>query len=61
MPLHQWHLASAKVTSGAKTGTIKSFPGDQIVIAGDDGNALACTGSLNHAGNAFSLTWKKSY
>jgi hypothetical protein len=56
-----WHPTSARVTSGTRTGTIKSFPDDQIYLVGDDGDALDNTGNLSRSGNAFSLAWTAAY
>lgn len=60
-PFGTWRPAAALATSGGKTGSIKSFPDDQIVIVGDDGQALANTGSLASSGSTFSLTWAYAY
>ncbi len=60
-PFGTWRPASARVTSGSKTGSISSFPDDQIVIVGDDGQALASTGSLASSGSTFRLTWAYAY
>jgi hypothetical protein len=56
-----WSLTSAKVKSGSTTGTISSFPDDEITIVGIDGQNLANTGALNGPGNAFSDTWSYAY
>jgi Peptidase A4 family len=60
-PFGTWRPSSAQATSGGKAGGIKSFPDDQIVIVGNDGQALASTGSLASSGHTFSLTWAYAY
>jgi hypothetical protein len=60
-PFGTWRPASARVTSEGKTGSISSFPDDQIFIVGDDGQALENTGNLASSGTAFGLTWAYAY
>jgi hypothetical protein len=60
-PFGTWRPAAARATSEGKTGSIKSFPDDQIVIVGDDGQALASTGNLASSGTTFGLTWTYAY
>jgi Peptidase A4 family len=57
----KWTVSSASVTSGSKTGTIKTFPDDEITMVGDAGYALATPGALNSAGTGFTDTWDNSY
>jgi Peptidase A4 family len=56
-----WKVSSASVTSGSKTGTVKTFPDDEITMVGDAGYALATPGALNSAGTGFTDTWDNSY
>ena len=60
-PFGTWRPVSARATSAGRTGGIGSFPDDQIVIAGDDGRALASTGGLTSSGTAFGLSWSYAY
>jgi hypothetical protein len=55
-----WAVSSASVTSGTKTGTIKTFPDDEITMESDT-YALATPGALNSAGTGFTDTWDNSY
>lgn len=60
-----WIVSSASVTSGS-TGTIKSFPDDEITIVGvggivQPGYALGKPSALNTAGNGFSVKWANSF
>jgi hypothetical protein len=56
-----WKVTSASVTSGTKTGTVTSFPVDQITMESDGGYALAAPDSLNSPGTIFTDTWDNSY
>jgi hypothetical protein len=56
-----WKVTSASVTSGTKTGTVTSFPVDQITMESDGGYALAAPDSLNSTGTIFTDTWDNSY
>ena len=60
-PFGTWRPVSVRVTSGGRTGGVSSFPDDQIVIVGDDGRALASTGSLTSSGTTFGVTWNFAY
>jgi Peptidase A4 family len=60
-PFGTWRPSAARATSGGKAGDINSYPDDQIVIVGDDGEALASTGNLGSSGNTFGLTWSYAY
>jgi Peptidase A4 family len=57
----KWTVSSAAVTSGSKSGSVKTFPDDEITMVGDDNYALAKPGALNSAGTGFTDTWKNSY
>jgi hypothetical protein len=60
-----WSVSSASVTSGSKTGNVKTFPDDEITMINNGGvganYSLATPGALNTAGTGFSLTWDNSY
>jgi hypothetical protein len=60
-PFGTWRPVSARATSVIRTGTISSFPDDQIVMVGDDGEALDSTGNLASSGTTFGLTWAYAY
>jgi hypothetical protein len=60
-PFGTWRPVAVRATSAGRTGGINSFPDDQIVIIGDDGQTLASTGSLASSGNTFGLTWTYAY
>ncbi|HEY3831160.1 MAG TPA: G1 family glutamic endopeptidase [Acidimicrobiia bacterium] len=51
-----WSLTNASTTAGT-TGTISSFPDDDITIVGNQGEHLANTGALTSGGKAFNVTW----
>jgi hypothetical protein len=55
-----WTLNGATVKAGTKSGTIKTFPHQQIVMLNNSGRVKAQTGGLNTAGNQFKVTWKHS-
>ena len=56
---HSWTAANATVTSGSTTGVISTFPDYEITMTGNSGNK-ATPGSLNAAGNSFTVTWNRS-
>ena len=56
-----WTVTAATVKAGSKSGTIKSFPDDQITMFNKKGgHVLAQPGPLNSAGNSFKDVWKAS-
>jgi len=55
-----WTAGSDSVTAGSTTGTISSFPDDEITMVDGSGNVEAQPGPLNSSGNSFSVTWKRS-
>jgi peptidase A4-like protein len=56
-----WTLTSATVKAGSKSGTIKSFPDDEITMFNKKGgHVLAKPSALNSAGNSFKDVWKAS-
>jgi len=56
-----WTVTAATVKAGSKSGTIKSFPDDQITMFNKKGgHVLAQPGPLNSAGNSFNDVWKAS-
>jgi hypothetical protein len=62
-PLTDFHSVSfsgASVTEGSTTGTISSFPDDEITMITSSGATEATPSSLNSSGNAFSVTWDRS-
>jgi len=57
-----WKVSAATVKSGSTTGTIKTFPDDQITMVDTTQTyPLATVSALNAAGNGFTATWKNSY
>jgi len=63
-----WTVSSASVTSGKTTGSIKSFPDDEITIVSAGGITntqvfypLGKPGSLNTSGNKFSVNCADSF
>ncbi len=55
-----WTLKSATVKSGTTTGTISSFPDDEITMVDSSLKVLAKPGALNATGNQFKDVWKAS-
>jgi hypothetical protein len=55
-----WTAGSDSVTQGSTTGTISSFPDDEITMVDGSGNVEAQPGPLNSSGNSFTVTWKRS-
>jgi hypothetical protein len=55
-----WTASGATVTAGTKSGTISSFPHTEIIMVNGSGQVKAQPGSLNSAGNQFTVTWKRS-
>lgn len=55
-----WTLTGAAVTAGTKSGTITTFPHQEITMVNSSGQVKAQTGALNSAGNQFTVTWKRS-
>jgi len=55
-----WTLNGATVKAGTRSGTIKTFPHQQITMVNNSGRVKAQTGALNTAGNQFKVTWKHS-
>ena len=56
-----WTVTAAAVKAGTKSGTIKTFPDDQITMFNKPGgHVLAQPGALNSAGNSFKDVWKAS-
>jgi peptidase A4-like protein len=51
-----WTLSGASVNSG----TISSFPDDEITMIDNRGRVKAQPGALNGSGNGFSVTWVRS-
>jgi Peptidase A4 family len=51
-----WNLTGAAVDSG----TISSFPDDEITMVNNSGGVKAQPGPLNGTGTAFSVTWRSS-
>jgi Peptidase A4 family len=53
-----WTLSSATVKAGSKSGTIKSFPDDEITMKDSSPKNEAQPGALNSKGNSFKDVWK---
>ena len=56
-----WTVTAATVKAGSKSGTIKSFPDNEITMFNKKGgHVLAQPSALNSAGNSFKDVWKAS-
>ena len=55
-----WTASGATVKGGGKSGTIKSFPDDEVTMENSSAKVLAQPGALNSAGNSFKDVWKAS-
>ena len=56
-----WSLSGGTVTGSGKTGTISSFPDNEITMVNGKTQAVeAKPGPLNSAGNAFKVVWKSA-
>jgi hypothetical protein len=56
-----WSLSGGTVTGSGKSGTISSFPDDEITMVKSGTSTVeAKPGPLNAAGNAFKVTWKSA-
>jgi peptidase A4-like protein len=55
-----WNATGDAVSNGSTSGTISSFPDDEITMADSAGTTEAQPSALNSAGNQFSVTWKAS-
>jgi len=64
LPLAQfstWTVTGATVKAGSKSGTIKTFPDNEITMFNKKGgHVLAQPSALNSAGNSFKDVWKAS-
>jgi hypothetical protein len=55
-----WYLHNATVTGSGTSGTISSFPDDEITMVSSSGATEAKPGPLNAKGNAFKDVWKSA-
>ena len=55
-----WTVTGAAVKAGTTSGTISSFPDNEITMASSSGKILAQPGPLNSTGTSFKVTWKAS-
>ncbi len=55
-----WTLTSASVAKGSTSGTISTFPDNEITMVNYSGQVKAQPGPLNSTGSSFSVTWKRS-
>jgi hypothetical protein len=53
-----WKVTSATVKAGSKSGTIKTFPDNEVTMENSSNKVLVQPGALNSAGNAFTDTFK---
>ena len=53
-----WTDAYSSVTANGVTGTISSFPDEEMTMVNNQGKVLAQPGPLNAAGTVFRDTWK---
>jgi hypothetical protein len=56
----KWRLTRATVKSGTTSGVIAAFPDDEITMINASRLVKARPGPLDAAGNAFTVTWKRS-
>ncbi|HUN36248.1 MAG TPA: G1 family glutamic endopeptidase [Trebonia sp.] len=55
-----WTDANSAATAGSTSGTISSFPDDEITMITSSGATEAQPSALNSAGNSFTVTWERS-
>lgn len=55
-----WTLTGASTAEGSTSGTISTFPDDEITMVDSSGQVMAQPGSLNGTGSSFSDTWERS-
>jgi hypothetical protein len=55
-----WTASNASVTEGSTSGVISSFTDDEITMIDSSGRTKALPGSLNSAGNSFSVAWERA-
>ena len=55
-----WSTSGAAVSTTTKSGTIKTFPDDEITMVNSSNQVKAQPGALNSGGTGFSVTWKRS-
>ena len=55
-----WNASGASVSNGSTTGTISSFPDDEITMSDTLGNTEASPSALANSGSDFSVAWKSS-
>ena len=56
----KWTNSKSAVANAGTTGTIKTFPDDEITMVNNSGQVKATPSALNAAGNTFSVTYKRS-
>jgi hypothetical protein len=56
----KWTNSKSAVANAGTTGTIKTFPDDEITMVNNSGQVKAKPSALNAAGNTFSVTYKRS-
>lgn len=57
---HTWTLTQGAVESGSVSGSISSFPDDEITMIDSTGHVQAKPGALSPGGSSFTVTWKRS-
>jgi hypothetical protein len=55
-----WTLTSASVAEGTSSGTISTFPDNEITMVNNSGQVKAQPGPLNGTGTSFNVTWERS-
>ena len=55
-----WTDANSAATAGSTSGTISSFPDDEITMITSSGATEAQPSALNSSGNSFTVTWERS-
>ncbi len=56
----KWTNSKSAVANAGTSGTIKTFPDDEITMINGSGQVKAQPSALNSAGNSFSVTYKRS-
>jgi hypothetical protein len=55
-----WTLTNASVAQGSTSGTISTFPDNEITMVNNSGQVKAQPSPLNVGGTSFNVTWERS-